>query len=574
MNISTEQLRELLVTPGHISEDIFENLEKESKKNNTTVENLLVEKGLITDENLGRSIADSLGYHFVNLKKIKITEDVLEIIPEIVARSRGVIAFNKTKDELYVAMLDPKDTEIIRFLEKRAGMTVKTFYATQSDIRTALPRYQEGVSQALSRMMAKLSSGTLLKDEKDSGIIDLVDTAFQYANINGVSDIHLDPIEEGATLRYRIDGILHDVVTIEPKFVDIFVSRVKVLAKMRTDEHRVAQDGKLSFLVVETGLAGAEDIKKKVDVRVSVVPTAHGENLVMRLLTSDNRSITLDDLGFLRADAEKVRQAVKSSTGMILVTGPTGSGKTTTLYGILKILNRREVNIATIEDPIEYSIDGITQIQVNAKTNLTFASGLRAIVRQDPNIIMVGEIRDHETADIAVNSAMTGHLVLSSLHTNDAATTLPRLLDMGIEPFIIASTVNIAVAQRLVRKICENCRTSYRLTEEDKRILQTQPRALELVIKKTGKEIGSARLYRGEGCNVCDMTGYVGRIGIFEILTMSPEIKEAILRREASDEIMKIAISQGMTTMIEDGIDKVWQGITTIQEVLRVASSE
>jgi type II secretory ATPase GspE/PulE/Tfp pilus assembly ATPase PilB-like protein len=414
----------------------------------------------------------------------------------------------------------------------------------------------------------------LTKNEKEQGTIDLVDTMLQYAQQNGASDIHFDPVDGGAMLRYRIDGILHDILKINAEFADLIVSRVKILSKMRTDEHRSAQDGKLSFSVMDYGLTAKKTAKKKIDVRVSVMPTVHGENLVMRLLTSDNRSLTLDDLGFSSKDAQTIRKAIKNPVGMILVAGPTGSGKTTTLYGILKILNKREINIATIEDPIEYSIEGITQIQVNAKTNLNFASGLRAIVRQDPNIIMVGEIRDHETADIAVNSAMTGHLVLSTLHANNSATTLPRLLDMGIEPFLVASTMNIIIAQRLVRKVCENCRASYHLTKEDKKALEAQPKVFEAVLNRSGNDLDSVRLYRGAGCKVCEQTGYVGRIGIFEILEMSPEIKEAILKRLSSDEIVKIAVAQGMTTMLVDGVDKAWQGITTVQEVLRVASSD
>jgi len=326
----------------------------------------------------------------------------------------------------------------------------------------------------------------------------------QYAQLNGVSDVHLDPLEETAMLRYRIDGILHDIIGITKAIDELIVSRVKILSKMRTDEHRAAQDGKLTFIMSTFHSSKIKQDKEKIDVRVSIVPTTHGENIVMRILSSQGRTLTLDDLGLSKIDAEKVMQAIKSPVGMVLVTGPTGSGKTTTLYGVLKILNKREVNIATIEDPVEYAIEGITQIQVNPKTDLTFANGLRAIVRQDPNIIMVGEIRDHETADIAVNSAMTGHLVLSTLHTNNAATTLPRLLDMGIEPFLIASTINIAVAQRLVRKICENCRVSHIFTNEEKALVDTLPHLRDILIKRAGKDLKKLRLYKGDGCNVCE----------------------------------------------------------------------
>ncbi len=574
MNISTDKLRELLVEPGHVTADAFDSLVQESERKHSSIEHLLTSKGLVTDENLGKTIADAYDFHFVDLKKVKISEEALAYVPEAVARSRGVIAFNKTDTALDVAMTDPTDAEMRGFLEKRAGVPVRVFYATDADMRVALARYGDSVVEALSRLIAGLEKASLSKDAKEQGIIDLVDTILQYANSNGASDVHFDPLEQGAILRYRVDGILHDILTIDPRFVDLIVSRIKILAKMRTDEHRAAQDGKLTFVASEQTLGIGREEKKNVDVRVSVVPTAHGENVVMRLLTADNRSLTLDDLGFSTADGEKIRKAIQTSAGMLLVTGPTGSGKTTTLYGILKILNKREINIATIEDPIEYTIDGITQIQVNVKTDLTFANGLRSIVRQDPNVIMVGEIRDHETADIAVNSAMTGHLVLSTLHTNDAATALPRLLDMGIEPFLIASTVNCVVAQRLVRKICEQCRTSYHLTTDEIRALQTQPNVLKAITKKTKEKLEDVRLYKGTGCKTCDLTGYAGRTGIYEILSMSPEVKEAILKHSSSDEIAAIAVSQGMMTMIEDGMDKALQGITTIEEVLRVASSE
>lgn len=574
MSIEIAQLKILLVGSNILTEDQFNEAQKRAEVDNVPVDEFLISQGLIHDSQLGQLVANFLEVSYVDLTKQKIVDEVLHLIPEVVARSRGVIAFSKTDEEVNVAMVNPMDLEMGHFISKKIGLPVHTFYATPSDMNRALLRYQSGVSDALKNILLSLEKASITKSEKEQGIIDLVDTMLQYAQLNGVSDIHFDPVDGGALLRYRIDGILHDILKINAEFAELIVSRIKILSKMRTDEHRSAQDGKLSFATADYGLAGKKTIKKKIDVRVSVMPTVHGENLVMRILSSDNRSLTLDDLGFSANDAQTVRDAIKNPVGMILVTGPTGSGKTTTLYGVLKILNKREVNIATIEDPIEYSIEGITQIQVNTKTNLTFANGLRAIVRQDPNIIMVGEIRDHETADIAVNSAMTGHLVLSTLHANNSATTLPRLLDMGIEPFLVASTVNIIVAQRLVRMVCENCRVSYKLTKEDKKALETQPKVLEVALQRSKNNLDSVRLYRGDGCKVCEQTGYVGRVGIFEILKMSSEIKEAILKRLSSDEITKIAVAQGMTTMLADGVDKAWQGITTIQEVLRVASVE
>jgi type II secretory ATPase GspE/PulE/Tfp pilus assembly ATPase PilB-like protein len=330
---------------------------------------------------------------------------------------------------------------------------------------------------------------------------------------------------------------------------------------MRTDEHQKAQDGKFRFNV------GSETI----DIRVSIVPVTQGENVVMRLLSSSNRRFGLADLGLNDNNLEILRKAMKNPHGMILVTGPTGSGKTTTLYAIINILNKRNIHIATIEDPVEYDIESVTQIQVNSKTNLTFAKGLRALVRQDPDIIMVGEIRDEETADIAVNSAMTGHLVLSTLHTNDAATAIPRFLDMGVEPFLIASTVNIVIAQRLVREICPKCRISYQPTHEESLMVEGNPGAKAIFKAKAGKDFSKLRLYKGAGCKICGQTGYSGRIGIFEILEMTEDIKKLVVSRASSDDIMSVAIKKNkMTTMLEDGIEKVLAGETTMEEVLRV----
>ncbi|MCX6796620.1 MAG: GspE/PulE family protein, partial [Candidatus Falkowbacteria bacterium] len=341
---------------------------------------------------------------------------------------------------------------------------------------------------------------------------------------------------------------------------EFIIARIKILAKMRTDEHRSAQDGKLSFKSGEN----------KIDVRVSIVPVTQGENLVLRILSDKNKRFTLDDLGMRESDLQKVNKAIRNPHGMILVTGPTGSGKTTTLYAVLKILNKREVHISTIEDPVEYDIEGISQIQVDLKTNLTFAKGLRAIIRQDPDVIMIGEIRDEETAGIAVNSALTGHLVLSTLHTNDSATALPRLLDMSMEPFLIASTVNVVIGQRLVRKICEKCCSTRPITDEEKRIMKSDPKLLDFIQAQGHKDLDKITFFRGEGCKVCGNTGYHGRIGIFEVLELNDDISSLIIKRAASSEIMALARKNGMTTMLEDGFLKVFKGVTSFSEVFRV----
>ncbi len=351
---------------------------------------------------------------------------------------------------------------------------------------------------------------------------------------------------------------MHKVLEWPKDLHESVISRIKIMAKMRTDEHASAQDGKFSLDMGE----------ETVDVRVSILPIIGGENAVLRLLSRDSRSLSLKSLGLSEKDLAKVYAGLKNPHGMILVTGPTGCGKTTTLYEILKILNKAEVNIATIEDPVEYDIEGVSQIQVNAKTNLTFTSGLRAIVRQDPDIIMVGEIRDRETAQIAINAAMTGHLVLSTVHSNDSATTLPRLLDMGIEPFLVASTINLIIAQRLVRKICEKCRYSYAL-EEEKEILSEVAGLIEVIEAKSGKKIEKIRLYKGMGCKACSNTGYSGRLGIFELLSVDETVRQLVIKRASSGEIFAGAAANGMDSMLHDGLEKVFGGITTISEIIR-----
>ncbi|MBU0598296.1 GspE/PulE family protein, partial [Patescibacteria group bacterium] len=370
-------------------------------------------------------------------------------------------------------------------------------------------------------------------------------------------DIHIEPHEGQILVRFRIDGILHDVVFMPKDIHPFIVTRLKIMSKLRTDEHRAAQDGRLDFSVEN----------EHVDVRVSIIPISDGEKIVMRILSEKSRRLTLAELGLENTDLQKVERGFKKPYGMILATGPTGSGKTTTLYAILKILNTREVNISTIEDPVEYDMEGVNQIQVNAKTNLTFAHGLRSILRQDPDIIMVGEIRDEDTAGIAINSAMTGHLVLSTLHTNDAPTTLPRLLDMKIEPFLIASTVNVAIAQRLVRRIHQGCIESYLPKSDDIKNLEKslgKDRAIKIGLHKKG-----FRLYRGKGCKLCNGTGYEGRVGIFEVLEVTEKIRQLIMQRSNSDDIRKVAVSEGMTTMLDDGLNKVVKGATTIDELFR-----
>lgn len=391
-------------------------------------------------------------------------------------------------------------------------------------------------------------------------IIDLVNYLLIFGYQSGASDIHFQPWEDKINIRYRIDGILYTFFSFPKYLNDEIISRIKVISGLRTDEHNTPQDGRFRLKIPQENV--------NFDIRVSIMPTYYGENAVLRLLVQKDEIFNLEKLGLSESDLEKVYEAIKKPYGMILVTGPTGSGKTTTLYSILKKLNTPEVSIITLEDPIEYSIPGITQIQVNPQIGLVFSKGLRAILRQDPNVIMVGEIRDQETADIAVNAALTGHLLLSTLHTNDAPTALPRLLEMQIEPFLISSTVNIVIAQRLVRKLCDHCKKPKKLNNVEARSL-LEGIGEDLTIENI-KKIKNYEIYQPQGCELCNQTGFKGRIGIFEILTISKRIKEGIMKRYNSDQIKKIALEEGMSTMIRDGFNKVINGLTTIEEVLRV----
>ncbi|MCA9308021.1 type II/IV secretion system protein, partial [candidate division WWE3 bacterium] len=410
-----------------------------------------------------------------------------------------------------------------------------------------------------NEMMEGLNYKSINKAEGETSIANIVDLFIEYAYETKASDIHIEPYENISQVRFRLDGVLHDQVQIPKDVHENVVSRIKVLAKLRTDEHLSAQDGKLRRKMEY------EDL----DIRVSILPLVEGEKCVLRLLASHGKDFSLSELGMDEQSLEKITKAYSNPHGMILTTGPTGSGKTTTNYAVLKMLNKREVNITTIEDPVEFDIEGVNQIQVNQKTNLTFAAGLKSILRQDPDIVLVGEIRDAETAGIAINAAMTGHLVLSTLHTNDAATTLPRLIDMEIEPFLVASTINIIVAQRLVRKICNKCKVSKEVPVKE----------LEAKLPKnlTKKHFGKKKtltIYEGKGCAVCNHTGYSGRLGIFELLEITPEIRELVMQKANADVLREAAIKEGMITMLEDGIKKIASGATTAAEVLRVTRTE
>ena len=556
MVISDQELIQLLTKMSLLDEKKVKDVQEYMKNASASFDDALLQLNFISDEQLGITVANYLKIPFVNLSKVSIPQDVFHIVPEKIARKHKVIAFGRDQTGIKIAMADPKNSEIIALISQKTQSKVIPYLATPHDINNTFYIFKKDLQKAFDELVKSKTNDKFLKEAPVAQIVDLM---IETAYFDKVSDIHIEPQENEALVRYRMDGILHDMLSYPKGLHDRIMTRLKVLSRLRTDEHLSPQDGKIRFEIEESYL----------DLRLSIIPIAEGEKAVLRLLSSHNKQITLTDLGMSSKDLDKVSKAYAKSYGMILSTGPTGSGKSTSIYSILKILNTRSKNITTIEDPIEYRIKGVNQIQVNTKTNLTFANGLRSILRQDPNIIFVGEIRDSETAGIAVNAALTGHLVVSTLHTNDAATSLPRLVDMKIEPFLVASTANIIMAQRLIRKICDMCKTTLDVAYED--LIKNLP---EDTVKKHFGVNKKLRVYTGAGCKICHNTGYLGRVGIFEVLEVSKEIRKLIVEKADSDLISQQARKEGMTTMLDDGLNKVIQGVTTIQEVLRVTKVE
>ncbi|MBI3443444.1 type II/IV secretion system protein [Candidatus Woesebacteria bacterium] len=561
MVVTDEQLKELVLQAKLVDQKSLGEVLEYAAKGGATLYEALIQKNVTTDDTLGLIIANYLKFPFINLSEVTIPEEIFNIVPERIARKHKVIVFARDKDDVKLAMANPADKMIIELISQKTGQKVIPHYATEKNIQNSLVGYKKDLQKIFDDLI-KESSKSTTNIPIELPLVKMVDLLIEAAYEDKASDIHIEPIEKSSLIRFRIDGVLHDILSLPKNLHDRIVTRIKVLSNLRTDEHLSAQDGKLRINLEEENL----------DIRVSIIPIVGGEKVVLRLLSSRSRELSLSDLGMNERDLALVTSAFSKSYGMVLSTGPTGSGKTTTIYSILKIINTREKNITTIEDPVEYRIMGANQVQVNTKTGLNFANGLRSILRQDPNIIFVGEIRDSETAGIAVNAALTGHLVFSTLHTNDAATAIPRLTDMKVEPFLVASTVNIIVAQRLVRKICDYCRISLTITEDELlKSLSTE------IIKKHYIPVGKKkeiRIYKGKGCKICHQTGYSGRIGIYEVLEVTKGIRKLIVEKNDSDIISRTAVQEGMTTMLDDGLQKVAKGITTIEEVLRVAKTE
>jgi type IV pilus assembly protein PilB len=585
MKAEGKQLKEFLIDSDLVTRTEYDEIEREIKRGGQkdSPEKILVSRGKVSEDDLRRAQAYIFGIPFVDLKSQKIDFSTLSLIPEPIARKHNIIAFRKNIDSLEVAMLDTQDLSAIEFIKKKVGLKILPRLTDTESIKNAIIQYQKSLKaefgdiiqkdvQALKNVNLSSASGESIEDAlkkmaEDLPVVRVVDTLLKHAILQNASDIHMECMENDLLVRYRIDGILHDAMVLPKNAATSITARIKVLSNLKLDEKRLPQDGRF-----KTELNG-----EKVSFRVSIIPTYFGEKTVMRLLRESASGYTLEAMGFHGECLEKVYEATKKANGMILTTGPTGSGKTTTLYTILEILNTPDVNIATIEDPIEYQMSRINQTQVKPEIGFSFANGLRSLVRQDPDIIMVGEIRDNETASLAVNAALTGHLVLSTLHTNSAAGAIPRLMDMKIEPFLLVSTVNIILAQRLVRKLSK-VKEKYVLTKAELASLEKTVN-LDRVLEELRKEgvVGKTddwnkiSFYKPKE-SVDSKDGYVGRIGIHEALTMTATIRELVMKGATSQDIEAQAKKEGMMTMLEDGIFKAASGLTTIEEVLRVVT--
>ncbi|MCG2809037.1 MAG: GspE/PulE family protein [Candidatus Portnoybacteria bacterium] len=579
MHVEDSQLKAFILDAGLIAKEKLKEAEKKAKETKEQLARFLVKEKLITQEQLIRLEAYILGIPFVNLEKETIPDEILQIIPEPIARRHSIIAFRKKGRELEVAMLDPEDIQTIEFIKKKSDLKILPRLTNPISIKNALAQYQKTLEAEFGDLIKKESEIVVLpekgkeeshKDLKEAAeqmpIIKIVETLLKHAILQQASDIHIEPLEKEVVVRYRIDGILHDAMTLPKNITSGVVARIKVLSNLKLDEHRLPQDGRFK---IET-----EDYK--ISFRVSILPVYDGEKIVLRLLPEDAKGLTLEKLGLRGEALERVHRSVKKPNGLILITGPTGCGKTTALYTIMDILNEPGVNISSIEDPIEYRMPRINQTQVMPQIGLTFANGLRSLVRQDPDIILVGEIRDEETAGLAINAALTGHLVLSTLHTNSAAGSFPRLIDMGAEPFLIASTTNIIIAKRLVRRLIPETKKKYTLSQDEIKSLEKEfdmSKILKVLKKekiiKPNYDWKDIEFYR-PGKTEKNDEGYKGRVGIFEVLEVSEAIKDLIVKEADADDIQEQAQKEGMLTMLEDGMIKAAQGQTSIEEILRV----
>ncbi len=568
INLSNARLKDILVKAGVIDADTFDVIAKEAERNRQNIADIVISSGLINKDYFYLLVSKAIGVERVNLGAVSIDEKILHLLPEEIGKTRKAVVFGKDQGGSFeVAMENPTDLETIDFLSLKLQGPVKPFLATEDDLNRGFMLYQRQLTQDFKQIIEDSvreslrtrmkAEGTAVELGADVPIVAIVDNLLSYAISSRASDVHFEILDDGILVRFRIDGILHEIIRMPKEIHPAIVARVKILSQLRVDEHMHPQDGRFRH-------KASGDI---VDVRVSVIPTFYGEKIEMRLLSASQKPLSFPDLGMFEDTAKLVNEAISKSYGMVLVCGPTGSGKTTTLYSILNVLNRPDVNIVTIEDPIEYDMRYLNQTQVNTAAGITFASGLRSILRQDPNIIMVGEIRDAETADIAVQSSLTGHLVLSSLHTNDSPAAIPRLVDMNVPPFLVAAVLNAISSQRLVRRIHTECIESYSPPKEVYESMESQIREFG-----DGKNIEIPKtFYRGKGCAACNFTGYRGRLGIFEVMAVTEKMRSLIIGKDFNlDNVRKLAIAEGMVTMFEDGLRKIELGVTTLEELMRV----
>ena len=599
MNIPITKLRDFLLDIEIVNKDSWEKIFQETKGNQEKIEQILIKNNLITEDGLIQIKGHIIGVPFIDLEKLIIEQDILNLIPKKIAQNYQMIAYRKSDESIEVAMLDPDNLQEIDFIKKKTNLNILPRLTNQKSLNHCLKQYEKSlkeqwgnvlyqntnkepednleikktdfsqskikISQTKKEIQDEDTQDNLKEKASELPVIKIVESILEHSVNQSASDIHIEPLEKKVIVRYRIDGILHDVMDLPQEIYSGVIARIKVISNLKLDEHRLPQDGRFKI----------ESTNYKVSFRVSILPVKNGEKVVMRLLKEGVKNLTLESLGLYGKNLKIVQKNIERPHGMILVTGPTGSGKTTTLYSMMEMLNKPQVNISTIEDPIEYQMPRINQTQVNTIIGLTFSNGLRALVRQDPDIIMVGEIRDTETASLAINAALTGHLVLSTLHTNSASGAFPRLIDMKTQAFLLSSTANLVMAQRLVRVLCES-KEEYILTESDIKSLSKEYNMERILLVLKDKKIvpknttwEKIKFYKPNPIEGC-AEGYKGRIGIFEILEITEAIKILIEKEVSSDVIQNKAIEEGMTTMLEDGFIKAIQGITSLEEVLRV----
>lgn len=566
-NFQDKTLLDILFAEKLITPEQYQEVKVKSASEGKTVDNVLEAMHIVPEDKFAEARAKQLGIPFISLATTSFSPQALSFIPRAVAERFNLIPFlfDEKNQTLTIAMGNPVDLDALSFVRQKTGLTINALAATPNDVRQAIGKeYQQELVGEVGKALKEtqelhqtktIDSSNINQIITEAPIAKIVSTILDYAVTSRASDVHIEPLENKVRVRYRIDGILYDRLSLPKEVQDAVISRIKILSEMKIDEHRIPQDGRFNFKVGEN----------EVDLRISVLPTVQGEKIVMRLLRKSGGIPTLAELGLTGIALRNLETSILRPHGIIIVCGPTGSGKTTTLYAVLSRLNTTRVNISSLEDPVEYQLPGVNQVQINPAVGLTFAAGLRSFLRQDPNIILVGEIRDGETTDLALQAALTGHLVFSTLHTSDAAGVLPRLIDLGAESFLLASTMNAIVGQRITRKICPHCKEAY----------TPPPQLVEEIKQQLGRlfpqKEGEVKLYKGKGCSECADSGYKGRIGIFEVLPISEKISHLVLEKADSGTIERQAVEEGMITMKQDGYLKVLNGNTTIEEVLRVA---